>query len=265
MTSTPIQPTQQSPAAPDLRALNVAQAQETSKLINCARPGIIQSFSPGGNGVAPTATVQIAQQNITSISPTGVKTFQPFAPLLNVPVIFPQGGGFILTFPVTEGDECLVVFNDREIDNWFQSGGTNSVPTTLRLHDMADAVCYVGMRSNPRGIANISTTTTQLRSVDGTTHVEVAGGGIVNIVAPTSINFTAPTVNINASSAVNVITPVETITGVLDVQNVSSSSTPCVINGNITTNADVIASGISLVSHKHTGVTTGGGDTGGPI
>lgn len=247
MTTEPtFQPTEQNPAPPDLRALNSAQSQETSKLINCARPGIIEAFDAANQ----TATVQIAQQMITSIAQDGTKTFQPFSPLHGVPVIFPSGGGFTLTFPIAVGDECLIVFNDREIDNWFLSGGAQSVPTTLRTHDMSDAVCYVGLRSAPRALGDVSTGTAQLRSNDGTTYVEIAGGGIVNVVAPTQINLVSPAV---------------VITGTLNVENSESSGSPCNINGSIIATGDIVGNGISLDSHRHGGVTTGAGDTGSPI
>jgi hypothetical protein len=34
--------------------------------------------------------------------------------LINVPVQFPRGGCFLLTFPVTKGDECLIMFAERD-------------------------------------------------------------------------------------------------------------------------------------------------------
>lgn len=262
MSSTPpIQPTLQQAPKPDLRSLQYAHFLEISKAINCARPGIIKSF----NAENQTVTVQIAQQKVAAVSPDGVRTLQSFTECVTVPVFYPSGGGFTLTFPIAAGDECILIFSDRELDNWLLAGGSNTAPTTPRLHDLSDAFALVGVRSFPRSLSGVSTGSTQLRSDDGGTYVEIAGGGVVNVVAPTSINLTAPTVNINASTAVNVTTPRETVTGVLDIQNIDSASSPCTVNGNIVTNGDVVASGVSLVSHVHSGVQSGGSNTGQPV
>ena len=277
----PNQPTLQNPAKPDLRSLLTALGLESRKQVNCARIGIIQSFNPANQ----TVTVQVAQQQVLSTSPEGVQNLAPFPPLVSVPVFFPCGGGFTLTFPIAPGDECLVIFNDREIDNWLLSGGDQTTPTTARIHDMADGMAFVGFRSFPRSLNPIiSTSSTQLRSDDGKTYVEVADGGIVNAVAPVSINLTAPQVNVNASNSFNVntatenttatrainhTTPTETISGIIDVQNVNGSSSPCVITGAIKATGDIIAgsgsTNTSLQNHVHSGVQTGSGDTGPPV
>ena len=58
------------------------------------------------------------------------------AMLLDVPVFFP--GGFV--FDVNPGDECLVVFADREIDSWLTGAECHS----LRMHSLSDGFAFVG-------------------------------------------------------------------------------------------------------------------------
>lgn len=141
-----------------------------------AQPGIILSFSPS----APcTAVVQLAIQGAL-LQPDGTTKFVNITNLVDVPVYFPSGGGFTLTFPVKAGDECLVVLADRCIDSWWQNGGVQP-PAEFRFHDLSDGFAFVGFRSKPRALANISMTTTQLRADDGSAYVEVAPGGNVNI------------------------------------------------------------------------------------
>ena len=41
--------------------------------------------------------------------------------LLEVPFFIPFGGDFNMTFPIKEGDECLIVFSDLCIDGWWQN------------------------------------------------------------------------------------------------------------------------------------------------
>jgi hypothetical protein len=91
-----------------------------------ALPGIIQSFDP----VAMTCVVQPSIQANPLTAPYDAATLKrawpnyPNLPLLvDCPVMFPGGGGCTLTFPVTAGDECLVVFASRCIDAWWQNGG----------------------------------------------------------------------------------------------------------------------------------------------
>ena len=55
--------------------------------------------------------------------------------LVDVPVYFPRGGGFVLTFPVRVGDECLLVFAERAIDVWWQKGGTQVPVSTVGVRN----------------------------------------------------------------------------------------------------------------------------------
>lgn len=74
--------------------------------------------------------------------------------------------GVVFTHPVKEGDEGTVIFMSRPIEDWAEKGGIQNGPD-LRTHSMSDAVFMPGVRSKPRRLKNISTTTAQLRSVDG--------------------------------------------------------------------------------------------------
>jgi protein gp138/GpV-like protein with Apex motif len=243
----PFIPTKQNPVPPDLRSLFTSLGFEIKKQINCARPGIVQSFNSGN----ATAIVQIAQQQVTSVSPAGVRTLAAFSPLVEVPVYTMGGGGVTVTFPIAAGDECIVLFCDREIDNWLQSGGTDTAPTTPRLHDLADGIALVGIRSFPRSLSGYSANSAQLRSDDGTVTIDLnPSTQKISLISPTEILLNAPAV---------------VITGTIDVQNDGVSSTPCIINGSITATGDIVSGTISLQSHVHTGVQSGGDDTGGPV
>ena len=68
----------------------------------------------------------------------------PFPILQDVPVIFPRSGGASLTFPVNVGDTCLLLFVERSIDLWLQSGGQVSPPDP-RTFDLSDAIAIMGL------------------------------------------------------------------------------------------------------------------------
>jgi hypothetical protein len=93
--------------------------------------------------------------------------------LINVPIVFPASGGFLLTLPLAAGDEVLVVFASRCIDSWWQSGGVGR-PMEARMHDLSDGFAIPGPRSQAKlpGAA-VSTTKAQLRNNAGTVYLQV--------------------------------------------------------------------------------------------
>lgn len=166
----------------------------------------------------PTIQGQITDAN-------NVSTFVSLPVLIHVPIIFPSGGGFTLTFPIAVGDECLVIFSSRAIDSWWQSGGVQKA-IEGRMHDLSDGFCLPGPKSIPNVVPDISSTDVQLRNNSGSTFIGIKPNGNVQI--------TAPTVN---------------ITGDL------------VVSGEVTSGLTMIP----LSTHTHSGVTPGGGDSGPPL
>lgn len=67
--------------------------------------------------------------------------------ITNVPVAFPRMGNGHLRIPITPGDTGQLVFNERSIDGWNQSGGIID-PLNPRKHALSDAVFYPGL--NPQ-------------------------------------------------------------------------------------------------------------------
>lgn len=151
-----------------------------------AIPGIVQSFDV----TQQTAVVQPALK-VSVPLPDGTTESRSLPLLLDCPVQFPGAGGFALTFPVEQGDECLVVFASRCIDAWWQSGKV-SEQAELRLHDLSDGFVLLGFSSLPQVLENLSPDTTQLRNQDASVVVELT---------PTEVNVTAPTVNVSATTA----------------------------------------------------------------
>ena len=157
-----------------------------------ALPGIITDVSQ--LGPRGTVTVQPAIQGVVS-TPEQVRSYVSMPLLPDVPVIFPRGGGYTLTFPIAVGDECLCVFSSRCIDNWWAQGGVQP-PFEQRMHDLSDAFALVGPFSQKTWLGGIAGGA-QLRSNDGTMSVTLDGaGGIVTIKAPTRIVLDAPSVTV---------------------------------------------------------------------
>jgi hypothetical protein len=157
------------PDDPDLQDL-IAEADRSTKLsLNCHAIGVILSF----NKTIQTAVVQITYTRVSYEDPQSEQIYipvqTPYPPLMQCPVVFLGGGGSNLQFPVAAGDECLIEFNDRDLDSWWHSGGTSVALNSLRLHDMADAVVMVGPRSQPKAIKNFDGSRVVLAGIDSPT------------------------------------------------------------------------------------------------
>ena len=104
-----------------------ALKQDIFESLNCALPGIVASF----DAESQTAVIR-------PVIKTGSGVELPV--LRDVPVFMP------VPFEVHEGDACLVIFADRDIDAWFETGETE-VPPSGRMHSLSDGFAFVGFRA----------------------------------------------------------------------------------------------------------------------
>ena len=161
-----VQRDQQLTATPE--EAHAAQIDGRLKDLHTCLPGIIASFDPD----TQTASVQPAIQRI--FTEKGAVNL----PLcVDVPVAFPGGGDFFLTFPVKAGDECILLFSERAIDNWHASGGTQT-PAEYRLHDLSDGIAIVGLNSQPHKLAALQMTGAELRTRSRSTYIRLEDGTI---------------------------------------------------------------------------------------
>lgn len=153
--------------------------------LNCHHIGTIQTF----NSTLQTASVTInySKTYFQFNSTTGAydNMLVNYPVIAEAPVVCLGGGMTSLTFPIQTGDECLVLFNDRDFDNWF-TGGSGSPNATARLHSFADALVIVGIRSMANVITNYSADHAVLQN--GTTLVGVGPTTIKIANAGTTLN-----------------------------------------------------------------------------
>jgi hypothetical protein len=127
-----------------------------------------------------------------------------------------------MTFPIAANDECLLVFASRCIDFWWQSGGVQAA-VDARQHDLTDAFCIPGPYSQANPIGNVSTSTAQLRSHDGSHFVEVdQPNGLVRLVSgPLQAVLGGDSKTLNFSMAGGTVT-MDLGGGNLTIQNAAS-------------------------------------------
>ena len=139
---------------PDLAALLDMTRQRIFADLNCHQVGIITNFNPS----TCTASVQIAARRVVG------DQIVSYPPLIDCPVMMLCGSTGGLTIPVMAGDTCLVLFNDRNIDNWYSTGNV-AQPNTARMHDLSDGIVFVGIRSLANPIPDYSATAVELRNI----------------------------------------------------------------------------------------------------
>lgn len=230
-----------------------------------ALPAIIRSYNPTERTCTAEPAVQCRFRD-----QVGNWNWIKIPILEDVPVCFPGGGGYSLTFPVRAGDECLLVFSARCLDGWWQSGGVQ-IPPDLRLHDLSDAVAYVGLKSKfeAEKIEPASITGTQLTDDAQENLIDITEG-VITLRAVTKVIIDAPLTQV--LHALEVYGPAQffdtaTVTGLFSYLNGIAGFTGTgsnVLDGTITVTDDVIAGGISLVMHTHGGVDPGGSNTAPP-
>ncbi len=153
--------------------------------LRVACPGIIQSF----NSKEQTVTVQLAlREEINNYDYEKQWTDIPL--LLDVPIVIPRAGGYTLTMPIQQGDECLVIFGDMCIDSWWELGGIQN-QLEKRRHDLSDGFAILGVWSQPRILQNYSVDSCQLRNESGTSYIELKND---------EVNIISKKVNINGIS-----------------------------------------------------------------
>ena len=116
---------------------------------NCHAVGIIESFDSSNQTVSAKIAYQKTFFERRNEEYVPIKANYPL--ILDAPVVVLSGGEFSLKMPIVKGDECLVLFNDRSIDAWFNSGGVRDLESN-RLHSFSDGIVLVGIRSMPKVI-----------------------------------------------------------------------------------------------------------------
>ncbi len=134
----------------------------------------IKTFDP----IRQTCTAKINYDKTiytNDASNNRLKKLLPYPVLLDVPVISLRGGSSGVSMPIVSGDQCLIMFNDRDMDNWFNGSRSGEVGS-LRLHSMSDGFALVGISSQNNKISNYDQNRASL--YNGTTKVAIGASKI---------------------------------------------------------------------------------------
>ena len=137
--------------------------RKINKNLNCHRVGVIQEF----NSSKQTAQILLVEEKRV-IDDLTDGTLEIEAPplLVDVPVFFWGGSNTYITVPVKKGDSCLVMFSDKDTDNWYETGEV-TIPNSDRMHDLSDGFALVGFRSQADVISSFESEKIAIKYNDG--------------------------------------------------------------------------------------------------
>jgi len=138
------------PADPELQDVLNLWKKNIFANLNCHAVATVQSFDSSKQLITATVNYKKTyfEKNQKGVY---VANLVDYPILIDMPAVVLGGGGGNLTFPILQGDECLVLFNDRDLDNWF--GGSNTLGVaTPRMHSFSDGIALVGLHSSIRSI-----------------------------------------------------------------------------------------------------------------
>lgn len=147
--------------------------------LHTSLPGVVQAFYEDEQEADVQVQVQRINRNLG-----GAETLESVPLLVRAPVWMPRAGGFSVCLPVAAGDECMVLFAERDISAWLADGGLHG-PQTRRRHDYSDAIVLPGLTSAANRLATYSTDSMQIRSDDDSQVIELAADGSIQILADT--------------------------------------------------------------------------------
>lgn len=212
---------------PDLQDVIDGAIEDLLYEFNCHRVGIVEAFYPDEQ----TADIKLVDKSVRNT--TNGEILTNYSLLEKCPTIINKGINGGLTIPVNKGDTCLVLFNDRNLDNWLVDGLVQR-PNTLRTHDFSDAIALVGIRSQVNKIADYNNEATELNYLNNKISLDnekisllnLSGGSIV-VADKLELKNTAENLKDVIDELITIITNLKTvdpISGLLPIDGGTSSS-----------------------------------------
>lgn len=189
---------------PTLSEVVEAGIQDALQVFWTAIPAKVSAFNPatGCADVAPVARQIDRAGNVVDLPA-----------IVCMPVLFPAGGGYSISWKLQAGDPCLVIFSSLSLAQWIQSGNEQAQPESPRRNTLTDGIVIPGIRPftapllSPSGGAEFSA-----GKDDGTSALTIDAAGVVTVEAPARINIGAGAVSPAALATLTdaVVTAIQT-------------------------------------------------------
>lgn len=149
--------------------------------------------------------------------------------LNDVPFFILKGGDYLIEVCPAINDEGIVLFADKSPDQWLYTGDVSIPFDNNAYHNISNSIMFIsGISSFKNKLSNFTQNGIKIKNKQTNDRIEINNNGVV---------IHSSTVNIHGNLNVT---------------------------GDITTNGNITAGTVSLKTHIHSGVTTGGGVSGGP-
>lgn len=175
----------------------------------CCLPGVVEEFNASTQIAMVTPAIQrkIIQRN-------GKPKYEKMKQIIQVPVVVPyvQKVGLLITLPIAKGDEGLIVFSDRMIDNFVEKGGfqppeccgADNQTTEPRAHSLTDAIFIPGVITKPNAVKNWNNEALEIRNKDRTCYFSMNKNCNITIQTNGNTSTYCANAEVNATGAVNV-------------------------------------------------------------
>ncbi len=173
--------------SPSLTQAVVGAIEASLADLHVGLPAKVISFDP----LTQSCDVQPLLQN-QIIDLDGNELTFDWKVISDVPVLYPAGGGWSLTFPLAPGDTVYLAFAEKSIDDWLVNGDP-ILPRIKRRLDLSDAVAVACLRPRSKPLAGLDGSSMRLGREDGSV--------VLNMTA-TSITVTAPSVTIDGHTSI---------------------------------------------------------------
>ena len=208
-------------------------------------PGIIDSYNP--------ATKRAIVHPAINIQKTDGEIIQHES-IVNVPVVWPSGGGFTIIAPIIAGDAVLICFSQRGITK-FKEIFSESDPG-IGLFDKEDAYVLAGFGAlsiTPATESGIS-----MQADAGADYIFVEDNKI-EVKSPALVNVECANLTATVTNTTTLACPTVNITGDVSITGsitwsgtAQGASGPAAFSGGLVNAVgDIVSDGISLESHTH--------------
>lgn len=130
-------------SVPDISNVVKFSGFDIASKLNCVRIASVEEVHYDDL----TVTVRLLNKKTLGLNKDGTPNVSDY-PLIRAKICYCNP---FITSPINKGDECILLFSDREIESWFINGEANPL-AYQRMHDITDAFAIFGIRSLPNMI-----------------------------------------------------------------------------------------------------------------
>lgn len=206
--------------------------------------------------------VQRIQDGLIDVQPLINKVYRDGSknelPVIHgIPVIMPSTMKSSITMPVSQGDNVLLLFSQKDLEIFKNGSGDPHDPATFRTFNINDCVALIGLTTTPKSFLNANNHKIPFNNnslilshnlgTEKESYIEISQGGEINIEAKSSFSLSCKSMDVKAESVK------------FDVPDVQINSS------NINLNSTVFINGMNLnlfmTQHVHSGVQSGSSST----